>query len=141
VSSKLKSDWPDSNMAHITRTATVQARVTPVIKQTSERILWRLGLSMSEAMELFLRRVILDERIPFEIVALNTEYASGSLSEASTCGLAERQHSGSIASKHLKEKTVRDHFSIMASSKSQSATSNAPKSIFQHTQHPSSNKL
>ena len=27
---------------------------------------------MSEAVELFLRRVIVDERIPFDIVALNT---------------------------------------------------------------------
>ena len=29
---------------------------------------------MSEAIELFLRRVIIDERLPFEIVALDTEY-------------------------------------------------------------------
>lgn len=57
-------------MALITRTAMIQARVFPPIKEASERVLSRIGLNMSEAMELFLRRVIIDERIPFEIEAL-----------------------------------------------------------------------
>ncbi|NIP24742.1 MAG: type II toxin-antitoxin system RelB/DinJ family antitoxin, partial [Phycisphaerae bacterium] len=58
-------------MGRITRSAMIQARVTPAIKEGSERVLWRLGLNMSEAMELFLRRVIIDERIPFDTVALD----------------------------------------------------------------------
>ena len=48
----------------------IQARVFPPIKEASERVLWRIGLNMSEAMELFLRRVIVDEKLPFEVVAL-----------------------------------------------------------------------
>jgi addiction module RelB/DinJ family antitoxin len=55
----------------LARTATIQARVFPPVKAASEQILWRLGLTMSEAVEIFLRRIIVDERIPFEIVALD----------------------------------------------------------------------
>jgi addiction module RelB/DinJ family antitoxin len=65
-------------MSHINRTATVQARVFPAIKEASERVLSRIGLNMSEAMELFLRRIIVDERIPFDVVALDATYLKGS---------------------------------------------------------------
>jgi addiction module RelB/DinJ family antitoxin len=58
-------------MALITRTAMIQARVFPPVKEASERVLSRIGLNMSEAMELFLRRIIVDERLPFEVVALD----------------------------------------------------------------------
>jgi addiction module RelB/DinJ family antitoxin len=58
-------------MSLVPRSATIQARVFPSVKEASERVLWRIGLNMSEAMELFLRRVIVDERIPFEVVALD----------------------------------------------------------------------
>ena len=71
-------------MTLIARTATIQARVFPGVKEASERVLRRIGLNMSEAMELFLRRVIADERIPFEIVALDAQQlASVSSGEAS----------------------------------------------------------
>jgi addiction module RelB/DinJ family antitoxin len=59
-------------MELMTRTATLQMRVTPGVKYASEKILHRIGLSMTQAMELFLRRVIVDERIPFEVVALDS---------------------------------------------------------------------
>jgi len=55
----------------VTRSAMLQARVYPEIKHASERVLSRIGLNMSEAMELFLRRVIVDEKLPFEVVALD----------------------------------------------------------------------
>ena len=47
-------------------------RVTPAIKFGSEQVLRQLGLNMSEAMELFLHRMIVDQRIPFDVVALDT---------------------------------------------------------------------
>ena len=56
----------------VTRSATIQVRVAPMVKVASEQVLWRIGLNMSEAVELFLRRVITDERIPFDVVALET---------------------------------------------------------------------
>jgi len=59
-------------MSLFTRSATIQVRVVPRVKQASEEILVLIGLTMSEAVELFLRRVIVDERIPFELTALET---------------------------------------------------------------------
>jgi addiction module RelB/DinJ family antitoxin len=53
------------------RSATLQARIRPEIKSAGEYILHRIGLSMTEAMELFLRRVIIDQKLPFEVVALD----------------------------------------------------------------------
>ena len=58
-------------MSLVTRNAILQTRVTPAVKYASEQILQRIGLNMTEAMELFLRRIIVDEKIPFEIIALN----------------------------------------------------------------------
>jgi addiction module RelB/DinJ family antitoxin len=58
-------------MTLVTRSAILQARICPEIKYASEQVLHRIGLNMTEALELFLRRVIVDEKLPFEIVALN----------------------------------------------------------------------
>ena len=55
----------------MTRSAIVQARVRPEIKFAGEQVLRSIGLTMTEAMELFLRRVIVDQKLPFEVVALN----------------------------------------------------------------------
>jgi addiction module RelB/DinJ family antitoxin len=60
-----------------TKSATIQVRVMPLVKATSEQVLWRIGLSMSDAVELFLRRVIVDQRIPFEVVAVQNFMISG----------------------------------------------------------------
>jgi DNA-damage-inducible protein J len=53
------------------RTAILRARVSPEIKYAGEQVLRSIGLTMTEAMELFLRRVIVDQRLPFEVVALD----------------------------------------------------------------------
>jgi addiction module RelB/DinJ family antitoxin len=60
-----------------TKSATIQVRVMPLVKETSEEVLWRIGLSMSDAVELFLRRAIVDQRIPFEVVAVQNLMISG----------------------------------------------------------------
>jgi len=57
-------------MSLVPKTATIQVRVVPIVKRSSEEILWRIGLTMSQAIELFLRRMIIDERLPFDVVAL-----------------------------------------------------------------------
>ncbi len=49
----------------------LQMRVAPEIKYASEHVLHRLGLNMTEAIELFLRRMIIDQRLPFEVVAFD----------------------------------------------------------------------
>ncbi len=53
------------------RSATIQARVTPRVKEASEDVLHRIGLTMSGAMELFLRRVIKEQKLPFAIEVLD----------------------------------------------------------------------
>jgi addiction module RelB/DinJ family antitoxin len=58
-------------MSRVIRSAMLQMRVTPAIKFGSERVLRLLGLSMTKAIELFLRRMIVDQRIPFDVVALD----------------------------------------------------------------------
>ena len=49
----------------------LQMRVPPEIKCASEHVFRRIGLNMTDAMELFLRRVIVDQKIPFEVIALD----------------------------------------------------------------------
>jgi len=59
-------------MSLFTRTALLQARVCPEIKYASEDVLRRIGLNLTEAMELFLRRVIIDQKLPFDVVAMDS---------------------------------------------------------------------
>lgn len=70
-------------MALMTRSAMLQMRVTPAVKHASEQVLHRIGLSMTQAMELFLRRVIVDEKLPFEIIALDQATLSRITEDAS----------------------------------------------------------
>ena len=58
-------------MSLVTRTAILQARVSPEIKYASEKVLKRLGLNLTEVIEMFLRRMVIDQGIPFDVVALN----------------------------------------------------------------------
>ena len=49
------------------KSATVRARIEPKLKHDVESVLDQLGLSFSEAIELFLRQVKLNNGIPFDI--------------------------------------------------------------------------
>jgi DNA-damage-inducible protein J len=49
------------------KTATVRARIEPKLKHDAESVLTQLGLSFSEAIELFLTQVKLTNGIPFDI--------------------------------------------------------------------------
>ena len=49
------------------RTANVFARVEPEIKEQAEQVLDRLGIPMSNAVGMFLRQVVLQKGIPFEV--------------------------------------------------------------------------
>ena len=63
-------------MSRVIRSAMLQMRVSPEIKLASEHVLRRIGLNLTEATELFLRRMIIDQRIPFEVIAVdNATYA------------------------------------------------------------------
>jgi len=49
------------------KSAIIQARIDPDVKNKAQRILNKLNLSMSEAISLFLTQVSLTKGIPFEI--------------------------------------------------------------------------
>lgn len=49
------------------RTSNIFARVEPSVKEQAELILSELGLPMSNAVSLFLKQVILQRGIPFEM--------------------------------------------------------------------------
>jgi len=49
------------------RTATVQARIDPDIKEKAQAIFNKLNISLSEAISMYLTQVTLHNGIPFEI--------------------------------------------------------------------------
>ena len=49
------------------KTATIQARIDPEVKNKAQGILNRLNITMSEAISLFLTQVTLNKGIPFDI--------------------------------------------------------------------------
>jgi len=49
------------------KSATIQARIDPDIKNKAQRILNKLNISMSEAISIFLTQVSLTNGIPFDI--------------------------------------------------------------------------
>ncbi len=49
------------------KTATLNLRVNPVLKQNAESVLGRLGIPMSIAMDIFLNQIVLTGGIPFPV--------------------------------------------------------------------------
>lgn len=53
------------------KTATVRARIEPDLKHKAEKIFRDLGISTTQAINLFYRQVELRKGLPFEVVILN----------------------------------------------------------------------
>lgn len=51
----------------MSRTANVFARVEPEIKEQAEKVLEQLGIPMSNAVGMFLRQVVIQQGIPFDM--------------------------------------------------------------------------
>ena len=49
------------------KTNTLHIRIEPIVKQQAEATLKELGLSITEAVNVFLRQVILNDGLPFEV--------------------------------------------------------------------------
>ena len=49
------------------KSATIQARIDPIVKNKAQKILNKLNISMSEAISIFLTQVSLNKGIPFAI--------------------------------------------------------------------------
>ncbi len=64
------------------RTSNIFVRVEPEIKEQAEHVLEQLGIPMSNAIGLFLRQVILQRGIPFDVkLQQNKPLSLGNLSE------------------------------------------------------------
>ena len=64
------------------RTANVFVRVEPDIKEQAEQILDCLGIPMSNAVSMFLRQIVLQQGIPFEMkLPVRKPVAMGSLTK------------------------------------------------------------
>lgn len=51
----------------MSKTSTVFARVEPEVKEQAEEVLNELGIPMSNAVSMFLRQIVLQRGIPFEM--------------------------------------------------------------------------
>ncbi|MBN2013371.1 type II toxin-antitoxin system RelB/DinJ family antitoxin [candidate division KSB1 bacterium] len=49
------------------RTATIQARIDPEVKEKAQKVFNRLHITMSEAISMYLTQVTLHNGIPFEL--------------------------------------------------------------------------
>ena len=63
------------------KTATIQTRVDPEIKNNAQMILKKLNISMSEAISMYLSQITLHNGIPFEIKIPN-EVTAKALTDA-----------------------------------------------------------
>lgn len=64
------------------RTSNVFTRVEPEIKEQAEDVLNKLGISMSNAVGMFLRQVVIQRGIPFEVkLPANEPLAIGNLTK------------------------------------------------------------
>jgi len=58
---------------NMSKTAVVQARIEPTLKLEVERVLRKIGLSTTEAINIFFSRIRLERGIPFEVKIPNEE--------------------------------------------------------------------
>lgn len=64
----------------MSKTTSIFARVEPEIKEQAEMVLNKLGIPMSSAINIFLRQVILQNGLPFEVkITHNRPLAIGDL--------------------------------------------------------------
>lgn len=57
----------------MSKTATIQARINPELKTKVEAILATLGLTPSEAVNMFYSKIALEQGIPFDLKVPNAE--------------------------------------------------------------------
>jgi len=51
----------------MTKTATIRARMEPLLKEHVDQIFHKLGLNTTEAINLFYKQVVLNNGLPFEL--------------------------------------------------------------------------
>lgn len=76
------------------KNVSVFARVDPIVKEQAESVLGQLGISMATAMEIYLRQIAMQRKIPFDIALPSAQpIAFGSLTDEQFNGLMEQSFS------------------------------------------------
>lgn len=97
------------------RTSNIFARIEPEIKEQAEKVLAQLGIPMSNAIGIFLRQVVLQRGMPFEMkLPQNTPLSVGTLSEDQfnaeiEKGLADLATGKVISADRVTERMQRDY--------------------------------
>ena len=101
----------------MSRTSNIFARVEPEIKQQAEKVLEQLGIPMSSAIGYFLRQIVLQRGLPFEMkLPANLPLYAGSLSDEQFDAEIEKGltdiYAGSIISSESVEDRMRRDYGI-----------------------------
>ncbi|MDE6869829.1 MAG: type II toxin-antitoxin system RelB/DinJ family antitoxin [Clostridia bacterium] len=73
------------------KNASVFTRIDPVVKEQAENVLNQLGISMATAMEMYLRQIAMQRKIPFEIALQSDKpIAYGSITDGQFNTLMEK---------------------------------------------------
>lgn len=97
------------------KTSNIFARVEPEIKEQAEQVLNQLGIPMSNAISIFLRQVVYQRGIPFEMkLPQNQPWAYESLTEKQfnaeiEKGLADLNTGNVVSAKSVAEKMHQDY--------------------------------
>ena len=74
----------------MTKTDMIRARVEPKLKNDAETILESLGLTASDAIRVFYKRIVSCKGLPFDMLVPNAETRKALLSTRKTHGAAQR---------------------------------------------------
>ncbi len=65
--------YSQSKVIYMARTSNIYVRVEPNIKEQAEVVLEKLGIPMLNAVSIFLRQVVMQNGLPFEVKIPNTK--------------------------------------------------------------------
>jgi DNA-damage-inducible protein J len=97
------------------RTSNIFVRVEPEIKEQAEKVLDKLGIPMSSAIGIFLRQVVINRGLPFDIkLPENKPLSVGALSEEQfnaeiDRGLADLSAGNVVSAESVADKMQRDY--------------------------------
>lgn len=93
------------------RTSNIFARVEPEVKEEAEKVLEQLGIPMSNAVGMFLRQVVLQNGIPFDVkLPKKAPLAYGSLSKEEFDAEMEKGMADLKAGRVLSADEADEHF-------------------------------
>lgn len=93
------------------RTSNIFARVEPEVKEEAEKVLDQLGIPMSNAVGMFLRQVVLQNGIPFDVkLPKKAPLAYGSLSKEEFDAEMEKGMADLKAGRVLSADEADEHF-------------------------------